>query len=417
MTKLRFDYTDGNGIDNDIPIPRRRSGNGSNNGIRDKWKVSRAVVGQRIRRAGGCNNSHFHYDDDNDSDVDLVDIDLRTPPTTPNAKSAAAAAAKNKKNAAAAARTMSMLTPDMLETLGLTEVVVKKRECKYESDYDHEYEYEYTHVSAVQVTTATSATATTNRCTPKKKKSVRIDENRNTTIQQSFPETPPQHREALQHDSSSSYRKNKNKRSRQLNRSSNTYDGDNDASPGSPSGSSLSSSSESSSDNSYEPIPRAPDDWTIEDLTADDDDNTILHYYRSAAGRDCDVFSCVGMVFALPLACGLMCLDNLVDTGFFTQNTSKTNSMSSPEVLAPRGTATEPSSSCNNNKTRPKARSAVNHDRKKRNQQKSERRRRSKNDDNRDDDENDAASIRDANCELFPTSIELPANKILAPCW
>ena len=453
MTRLRLDYADENDnynySNNNIPMQRHSNRNGNEKGgrlgIRKKLKkVSKELV---CSNSNNNKNSIYNYSDNNigiDSEVDLVSIDLRTPPTTPspiqedrNATSksvAATTAAAQKKNAATAARTMSMMTPDMLETLGLTEVTMNN--INTNTTDVRQYTRAYTAPPPRPTNTNTYS------CNTQTKKSVRIDENRNT-IQQSFAATPPQPIVEDQNCYSCGFgynqnrigNKHKHKRAHNLNQSCDTYDGDNENTRSILFSSS--SSGSSSSNDSYEPIPRAPDDcdWTTEDMSADeysDVNNTLLQYYKKAAGSDCDIASCLGMVFALPVACGLLCLDNLADTVFFGTSSqkktkkTKSSSKSLPEVLAPRENAAEQSSSNSNsknsNKTRTTSKTATatnsnnidintnNNDKK--SQRKSSHRGRSKNDDD------DAKSILDgSNCELFPSSIELPINKIIAPCW
>lgn len=311
MTRLQFDYADENDnySNNNIPMQRisntnrngsrSRNGNGRNEkggrlGIRKKLKkVSKDLVcSNNNKNDNYCHRNNYNDNKNNiynynnnsidiDSEVDLVSIDLRTPPTTPspiqgdrNATSksvAAATEAAQKKNAATAARTISMMTPDMLETLGLTEVTMNN--INTNTTDIRQYTRAYTTPPPRPRPTNTS----THSWNAPTKKSVRIDENRNT-IQQSLSAIPPQPREENHHrygcgfgyNQNTNGNKHKHKRAHNLNQSCDTFDGDNGNTRST--SFSTSSSGSSSSNDSYEPIPRAPDDcdWTIEDTSADE---------------------------------------------------------------------------------------------------------------------------------------------------
>mmetsp|Transcript_26857 Transcript_26857/g.59180 ORF Transcript_26857/g.59180 Transcript_26857/m.59180 type:complete len:480 (+) Transcript_26857:330-1769(+) len=81
------------------------------------------------------------------------------------------------------------------------------------------------------------------------------------------------------------------------------------------------SSSSSYSSHSYEPVARAPgtngDEWTFAEDEDDDENNPYVQCYNQVAKNDCGLLACAGMTLALPVACGLVCIDTFFDTKLF----------------------------------------------------------------------------------------------------
>ncbi|VEU40115.1 unnamed protein product [Pseudo-nitzschia multistriata] len=431
MTNLRSDYT----RDGDDAPSQRNGSRRSGNGIRDKWRL--AIPIRKVGRIGSNGNSNSNgksnalnkdyceYEADSEEDVyaDLPPIEVKNDKESRSTnrrrplKSALLARTKKQNPAASASRTTSMMTPDMLETLGLTLVEQEAALLSREDGFN----FEYTHASATNggrfgtgnengfpdATTKTTKNTSTSTITIRK--AVRIDENRNTTFQGSLPGTPVQTRQQVQDASSNGNGHSENK-------DADAYRGVYGSPYGCPSTDSTSSSSSNS--NSYEPIPRDPEDWTVEDdlSTIEDNDNrTLLQYYKRGAGKDCDSLSCLSLACALPLACGLLCLDSLADTKLLEEAMpgSRARRSNKTEVLAPWGRRRTPA------KTATRSRNT------KKNQNHAQRRRgRSRYNGDEDGDEgssildgNNCEFVREGNCDVFPSSIELPVNKIIAPCW
>jgi hypothetical protein len=62
------------------------------------------------------------------------------------------------------------------------------------------------------------------------------------------------------------------------------------------------------------PCPRK-EDWKYE--VADDESNSYLQFRRDSIAKELDPFSFTGMILTMPVACGLLCIDNILDTDFF----------------------------------------------------------------------------------------------------
>jgi len=341
--------------------------------------------------------------DDSASEVDMISIDLRTPPTTPSPI----------KSNRIAAKTMSMMTPDMLETLGLTEL-------------EEEDQFRYGN----QNNGNGNGNANTNANT-----------HTNTTTTIRSPATAPlagtsrRNRTETSRERQNSKSNFKNKTYHGCDDTDNDTDitsclyfGDNDTNTKG-SSESVSSSSSYSSNESYEPIPRDPsrDDWTFVDEDDDDENNTCMQFYRetktTVRDLDCDfdAFNCVSMVLAMPLACGLVCIDNLLDTKFFdsaaqkyqttnTNTNTDTNTDTSTSSKSETGTETETETLHEKDaKQQQKQKHSDRKRKKKKNQRKEHRGNKEYN--NPEDEIND---ICDTNYKCVQ---ERPTNKIIAPCW
>ena len=111
---------------------------------------------------------------------------------------------------------------------------------------------------------------------------------------------------------------------------------------------SVSTSSTCSSHDSYGALPIDPflldscnlyencnnqDDWNL--LQAQIDNKTLIQYYRDNSLAGCTPMTCAGVALSMPVACGLLCVDNVLDTDLF-ETATKANEASAddkPEVL------------------------------------------------------------------------------------
>eukprot|EP00535_Pseudo-nitzschia_heimii_P000690 CAMPEP_0197180514 /NCGR_PEP_ID=MMETSP1423-20130617/5098_1 /TAXON_ID=476441 /ORGANISM="Pseudo-nitzschia heimii, Strain UNC1101" /LENGTH=486 /DNA_ID=CAMNT_0042630601 /DNA_START=401 /DNA_END=1861 /DNA_ORIENTATION=- len=57
------------------------------------------------------------------------------------------------------------------------------------------------------------------------------------------------------------------------------------------------------------------EDWKYE--VADDESNSYVQFRGDYTAKELDPFSFTGMILAMPVACGLLCIDNILDTDFF----------------------------------------------------------------------------------------------------
>jgi hypothetical protein len=357
--------------------------------------------------------------DDSASEVDMVSIDLmRTPPMHFKKKEAARitpskfkskSSEKNQKETSATDRivvrhrssnnnsnsnnknristtAISMMTPDMLETLGLTECDAKNQSRHDRKKHGHANTTTASIRSpAISVTAAPAGSNRRDR-TRTSRKGPQISKNSDTTT------------------ASYVY-----------------YFSDNDTNTKASSASRSSSSScSSSSETSSEPIPSDPCDpnqsdclWTVVDEDEDDDENnntTCMQLYRdSVAGMDCDPMTCVSMVLAMPVACGLVCIDNILDTTLFDTVTQKYyqkmtpfSSSSKPEIVT-------------NDKYKDAKRSNWKKRKSKLRRENRENERHDDSDDDDDDDDDDDNNYDDDDnydcnaiwdCKLFPSSLE-----------
>jgi len=279
----------------------------------------------------------YSNDSDGDSEMDMLSVDLS--PIKQN---------DQQHQRLVAVQTMSMMTPDMLETLGLTEV-------------------------PPLVTKAAT----------KPKKSVRINESINTARR-----LPPRGEESSSIVSSNCRMAVCGGGGGGSSSPYNCYDCD------------TSSNSSDDDSNSYGPISRAPDvadedtlTWTLEE---DDDEtwNTYLqnYYYFKHQQRqqDWNVLECAETVLALPVACGLLCMDSFFGTNHFE---TTTRDCSTPSIILCKTTNNNKTSSFEPSTTTTSSNSNSN---------------------NNNDDDHEHTRSR---CEVFPTVIGIPPNKIIAPCW
>lgn len=103
-------------------------------------------------------------------------------------------------------------------------------------------------------------------------------------------------------------------------------------------------SSNFSSETDDEPIPRDPCpnmDYCYFADDGDDDDDDVentksMSIYQNLGGKSCGPMACASMVLAMPVACGLLCVDNILNTTFFdaaTESYRKTPTNTSPEIM------------------------------------------------------------------------------------
>jgi len=343
---------------------------------------------------------------DNHSEMGTESVDLETLPETPSRRKRAETdpaknttpdaspreraetdpvkidPAKNTTTNASPRRTMNMLTPDMLETLTFTEVephTIQFTQASAASPHTspartNRNNWNWNARTNANTRAIANANANT-RATRRHIKSVRIDEEQNTQHSPS-----PKHYRRRKVFSSTPHR-NKTQHSH---RAHHTRGGSDGGGYVSSSSSSSGSSSSSSSMESYEPIPRAPDDWTVEETSEnenDDEENHSLLPFYSNGSQGCDLLSALGDILSLPIACGILCLDHLMDARLF------------PKIR----------------KSKKQRRDVMSKESSPRRRSRKHRRRFS---------ESDLESMADAKgCEYFPSSIELPVNKVIAPCW
>lgn len=110
---------------------------------------------------------------------------------------------------------------------------------------------------------------------------------------------------------------------------------------------SVSTSSTCSSRDSYEAVPIDAfdscnlydtncnqDDWNL--LEGQIDKKAVLQYYRDTSMAGCTPMTCAGVVLSMPIACGLLCVDNVLDTKLFetaTQTIEKEATDDRPEEI------------------------------------------------------------------------------------
>ena len=233
-----------------------------------------------------------------------VRVSTRTPtrafPQTPTRTSLATSpvrnnASNNTNTNRTSTKTMPMMTPDMVEVLGLTESHFRTRKPKK--------------ISSI-VATATPMP-------------IPIPSPPTTAVTRS----PSRHNPFVQ--TPNERRASKSKISRRYSDTSSCYDvADTETKV-----SICSTTSTSSSSDSYEPVPPHPfdpcdpyipcqDDMTFLDGHDNDGDgnetNTYMQYYRDSTVADCyDPLMCASIVLATPVACGMLCIDNVIGTNLF----------------------------------------------------------------------------------------------------
>mmetsp|Transcript_22116 Transcript_22116/g.61515 ORF Transcript_22116/g.61515 Transcript_22116/m.61515 type:complete len:382 (+) Transcript_22116:89-1234(+) len=365
---------------------------GDHSGIREKLRLITSCRFSSTRDKEEC---------DDHSEMGTESVDLETLPETPSRRKRAETdpaknttpdaspreraetdpvmtdPAKNTTTNASPRRTMNMLTPDMLETLTFTEVEPHTIQFTRASAASPHTFPARTNRNNWNANTRAIANANANtRATTRHIKSVRIDEEQNTQHSPS-----PKHYRRRKVFSSMPHR-NKTQYSHRAHHTRGGSDGGYVSSSSSSSG----SSSSSSSMESYEPIPRAPDDWTIEETSENENDDeeenhSLLLPFCSNGSQGCDLLSALGDILSLPIACGILCLDHLMDARLF------------PKIQ----------------KSKKQRRDVMSTESSPRRISRKHRRRFS---------ESDLESMADAKgCEYFPSSIELPVNKVIAPCW
>uniref|UniRef100_A0A7S0XL84 Uncharacterized protein n=1 Tax=Pseudo-nitzschia delicatissima TaxID=44447 RepID=A0A7S0XL84_9STRA len=326
--------------DNSARISTRKKPKSSKR--RASTKASRSNAKSSCRRIPlNCLNQD---DDASASQVDMVDLSVRTSPmhSTKNP------ATKNPD---------SMMTPDMLEVLGLTELhksyqfypekPKKKETASIPASHSlHPKNAVVLHPHRKRNTEAAArARQTRDTETSRKGQTTRQSETTKQT-----PQEVPMSREKQTPREKQTAREVQPSKSKKAGRDSETssrlYYADNDAK-------SLTSActfSTCSSDGEYyEPMSSDPcdcdvyypcqeDDWTFSEGTNcyDRGTNTSKKDYQESALSSFDPVSCVGMVLTMPIACGLLCIDNVLDTNYFesASESLKTASTSDkPEFL------------------------------------------------------------------------------------
>eukprot|EP00533_Pseudo-nitzschia_delicatissima_P016871 CAMPEP_0197265742 /NCGR_PEP_ID=MMETSP1432-20130617/2576_1 /TAXON_ID=44447 /ORGANISM="Pseudo-nitzschia delicatissima, Strain UNC1205" /LENGTH=370 /DNA_ID=CAMNT_0042730515 /DNA_START=179 /DNA_END=1291 /DNA_ORIENTATION=+ len=323
--------------ENSARISTRKKPNSSKR--RGSTKASKSNAKSSCRRIPlNCLNPD---DDASASQVDMVDLNVRTSPmhSTKNPVT------KNPD---------SMMTPDMLEVLGLTELhksyqfYPEKPRKKETASNPASHSLHPKNAVVLQTRrkrnteAATRARQTRNTETSRKGQTTRQSEatkQGKTTRQRQTPQGVPTSREKqITRESKKSVRHSET--------ASCLYYTDNDAKS---LVSTCTSSTCSSDDEYYEPMSSDPcdcdvyypcqeDDWTFSDGTNcyDRGTNTSKKVYQESALSSFDPVSCVGIVLTMPIACGLLCIDNVLDTNYFesASESLKTASTSDkPEFL------------------------------------------------------------------------------------
>jgi len=202
----------------------------------------------------------------------------------------------NKSKNRTSATAMSMMTPDMLETLGLTEFGVDKNQSRHGSQKQG-HTNNSTAIASEPSRRSRDGTRTSTRERQQQQNSKKTSDDTTTS-------------------SSCLY-----------------HFADDDDTITKASSSATSSSSSSSGSSSEEPIPRDPfcdpsQSNCLWNLFAEDDEDDVENnasctqqLYRDSA--NCDPMTCVSMVLAMPVACGMVCIDNVLDTTLFDTATQK----------------------------------------------------------------------------------------------
>ncbi len=268
----------------------------------------------------------------------MVEIDLRTSPMHSN---------KTNTSATKNSYPNSMMTPDMLEVLGLSEMhkaysFHPEKPRKKEIDEKTKRKENIASTSSGKKAVVLTSRRSSIEAAPQEERYISQDiqttrREKTTRDGQNTRKEPTREGETTREEKASIERKASKKTNsvRYMNTPSCLFYGDNDDKSLTES---IETSSTCSDDSYYEPLPQDPfdpcdvyypcqDDWTF----AEGYDCSYERENKSSSKNRCDSFttdSCdplalLGMVLTMPLACGLLCVDNVFDTNYF-ESASKT---------------------------------------------------------------------------------------------
>eukprot|EP00531_Pseudo-nitzschia_arenysensis_P012554 CAMPEP_0116155722 /NCGR_PEP_ID=MMETSP0329-20121206/22461_1 /TAXON_ID=697910 /ORGANISM="Pseudo-nitzschia arenysensis, Strain B593" /LENGTH=388 /DNA_ID=CAMNT_0003652779 /DNA_START=263 /DNA_END=1429 /DNA_ORIENTATION=+ len=306
----------------------------------------------------------LHIDDDaSASQVDMVEIDLGTSPM--HSKKTNSSATKNFYPNETSSKCSSMMTPDMLEVLGITEMhkaysFHPERQLKKEiAEKPKKKENVASTSTPVRSSPAKKAVVLTSRrnsieaapqeegYTLQDKQTTR--EGHNARREPTREGETTRERQTPREEKASKERKasKKKKSVRYTDTASCMFYGGNDEKSFTES---IDTSSTCSSDGSYfEPIPQDPcdpcdvyypcqDDWTFAE-------GYDCYYEREKKSSSktrgdsftidsCDPLTVVGMVLTMPIACGLLCVDNVLDTNYFESASKALKNITSDKPIS-----------------------------------------------------------------------------------